>query len=80
LLSPKNRKSGLIGIASSLAVFGNMIGPVSGGYIAKHWGISSAFLVSSFFLFLAVILVWKFFHEVSFHTNEKTTEVIDVVE
>jgi len=80
LLSPKNRKSGLIGVASSLAVFGNMIGPVCGGYIAKHFGILSVFYVNSFLFLVAAFIVWKFFQDIPKQASNESTDVVEIIE
>jgi DHA1 family multidrug resistance protein-like MFS transporter len=52
------RRGGIIGIASSLAILGNTVGPLAGGMIAGHFGIVTVFGVNSivFLLMAAVIL------------------------
>jgi len=61
--SPENRKSGLIGIASSLTVFGNMLGPMSGGMIAGYFGLSGVFIINSTMFIICSILVWMYYHD-----------------
>jgi MFS family permease len=61
--SPENRKSGLIGIASSLTVFGNMLGPLSGGMIAGYFGLSGVFIINSTMFIICSILVWMYYHD-----------------
>lgn len=64
LRSPAEKKSGLIGIASSLNIFGNMAGPLIGGAIAARFGILSVFVVNSILFMTASALVWKYVSEV----------------
>jgi len=61
--SPDDRKSGLIGIASSLTIFGNMLGPISGGMIAGYFGLSGVFIINSTMFILCSIIVWRFYFE-----------------
>jgi len=55
------RRGGIIGIASSLAILGNTLGPLIGGMIAGHYGIRAVFAVNSvvFLLMGAAILRTK---------------------
>jgi len=50
------RRGGVIGIASSLSILGNTIGPIAGGMIAAHFGITTVFGVNSI-LFLVMAMV-----------------------
>lgn len=77
LRSPSGKKSGLIGIASSLNVFGNMAGPLVGGTIAAHFGIMSVFIVNSVLFLTTSFIVWKYVSEVS---DAETVEVSETVE
>ncbi len=61
--APENRKSGLIGIASSLTLFGNMLGPLSGGMIAGYFGLSGVFIINSTMFIICGIIIWRFYHE-----------------
>ncbi|MDH3252732.1 MAG: MFS transporter, partial [Ignavibacteria bacterium] len=58
--APPERRGGIIAIASSLTLFGNMLGPIVGGYAAEHFGIAGSFMVNSVLLLATGILVWRF--------------------
>lgn len=47
---PDNRKGGVMGIASSFTMFGNLIGPISSGYIASYTSIDFVFILSGIIL------------------------------
>lgn len=51
LNSPIQRRGGIMGIASSAQVLGNLLGPTLSGMIASQIGIRPVFLVSAFILF-----------------------------
>lgn len=59
LHSPPERRGGMIAIASSMTILGNMIGPVIGGYVAGHFGIRSMFIVNSLLALLVSAMIWK---------------------
>lgn len=61
--APTDRKSGMIGIASSLTILGNMLGPLLGGMVGGHFGINASFAVSGVLLVLTGGMVWKFLVE-----------------
>lgn len=63
LHSPENRKSGLIGIASSFTILGNMLGPISGGMIAGYFGLSGVFIINSTMFIICGIIIWRFYFE-----------------
>lgn len=48
--SPDNRKGGVMGIASSITMLGNLIGPISSGYIASVTNINFVFILSGIIL------------------------------
>jgi MFS family permease len=50
LNSPLERRGGIMGIASSAQVLGNLLGPTLGGLLASQFGIRPIFLVSAFVL------------------------------
>jgi DHA1 family multidrug resistance protein-like MFS transporter len=45
-LIPDHRKGGVMGIASSFTMLGNLVGPVSSGYIASYTSIELVFILS----------------------------------
>jgi DHA1 family multidrug resistance protein-like MFS transporter len=57
--SPPERRSGMIAIASSLTILGNMLGPVMGGAIAGRFGLTGAFIANSAILLVLSLVVWK---------------------
>jgi DHA1 family multidrug resistance protein-like MFS transporter len=63
LYAPSERRSGMIAIASSMTILGNMIGPVIGGYVAGHFGIRSMFIVNSLLALLVSAMIWKMMAE-----------------
>lgn len=56
---PDHRKGGVMGIASSFTMFGNLIGPISSGYIASFTSINFVFILSGIILVLASVLALK---------------------
>jgi MFS family permease len=61
--SPADRRSGMMAIASSLTVLGNLLGPIIGGAVAGAWGLTAVFLLNSALLIGAGFLVWRSFEE-----------------
>ena len=57
--SPPERRGGMMAIASSLTVLGNLIGPIVGGLSAGHFGLLAPFAVNSIMLLLAGLFVWN---------------------
>ncbi|MBI5020009.1 MAG: MFS transporter [Ignavibacteriales bacterium] len=80
--SPDNRKSGMIGIASSLTVFGNMIGPLLGGWVAGNWGIQSVFIINSFLFLICASIIWFYYFEIKQHSisESKTINILNGTE
>jgi len=56
--SPQERKGGIMGIASSFTLFGNLLGPISSGYIASYTSINFVFVLSGLFLVLGSVFVY----------------------
>ena len=63
-------------IASSLTLFGNMIGPLAGGYIAGHFGIAASFIVNSCMLLTMGLVVWMYLSD-DVTPGRHTAEPID---
>jgi len=80
LRAPDNRRSGIMGIASSLAILGNMIGPLVGGAIAGSFGISMVFVVNSSLFFGIAFVVMKYLNETPHTEHVELPEVIEVPE
>ena len=60
LYSPPERRGGMIAIASSMTVIGNLFGPVFGGFLAGHFGITTSFVVNSCMLVGMSYIIWKY--------------------
>jgi DHA1 family multidrug resistance protein-like MFS transporter len=56
--TPAQRRGGVMGIAASFTVLGNMIGPLAGGYIASEIGIVSCFYFITAILILTTLFVY----------------------
>jgi len=56
--SPVERKGGIMGIASSFTLFGNLLGPISAGYIATYTSIDFIFILSGLLLAFGSIFVY----------------------
>ncbi len=61
--APHERRGGMIAIASSLTILGNMLGPVIGGFVAGHFGITASFVANSCMLLVSSFIVWKYLEE-----------------
>lgn len=51
------RRGGVIGVASSFQILGNMTGPIIGGYAVSMIGIKSAFILTGMFFFMMAPLI-----------------------
>ena len=56
---PPERRGGIMGIASSLAILGNSLGPLAGGVIAERFGLVSVFSVNSILFLLIAATAWR---------------------
>lgn len=56
---PHHRKGGVIGIASSFTMLGNLLGPLSSGYIASVTSIKFVFVLSGVILASSSIIAYK---------------------
>lgn len=77
LHAPSERKSGLIGIASSLSVFGNMLGPLAGGWVAGNFGITYVFVISGMIFFLTIGIVSRYLHEIPRSSPDEISKIIE---
>jgi len=59
LHAPPERQGGIMAIASSMTVLGNMLGPTLGGFIAGHYGINATFVANSILLVGTAVFVWR---------------------
>ena len=55
---PAQKKGGIMGIASSFTMFGNLIGPISSGYIASYTSINFVFVLSGVILAAGAVLAY----------------------
>lgn len=66
--SPPERRGGMMAIASSLTVLGNLLGPIIGGLFAGRFGLLAPFAANSILLFFAGLFVWTSLDE---HVGER---------
>lgn len=78
--TPSDRKGGIIGIASSLTMFGNLIGPVSSGYIASVTSINFVFILSGIVLASGAVFVYRKFTECKPEHKKKSPVVMPYAE
>ncbi|MBI1815219.1 MAG: MFS transporter [Deltaproteobacteria bacterium] len=50
--SPAERRGAMMGLSSSAIMIGNLLGPISGGFVAAHAGLRAVFFVSATLLLL----------------------------
>lgn len=55
---PDHRKGGVMGIAASFTMFGNLIGPISSGFIASVTSIDFVFVLSGIILSLSSLIAY----------------------
>jgi MFS family permease len=65
----------MVAIASSLTVLGNLIGPIVGGFVAGHYGITASFAVNSSMLVLTSLVVWRYLADVPPASGEVRTDI-----
>jgi DHA1 family multidrug resistance protein-like MFS transporter len=61
--SPPERRGGIIAIASSMTILGNMVGPILGGVVASFTGIREMFLVNSALALGTSVIILKYLAE-----------------
>ncbi len=76
LHSPPDRRGGMIAVAASMTILGNMIGPMLGGYVASHLGLRETFLVNSAVALIVAFVIWREMDEV----QKQPVEVVQSVE
>ena len=76
--APAERRAGIIAVASSMTVLGNMIGPVLGGIVASVTGIREMFLVNSALALLVSFIIWKKMEEPA-RVSAETTASIELI-
>jgi MFS family permease len=57
--APHDRQGGMMAVASSMTILGNMVGPVAGGLIAGHFGIIASFVATSILLASTGLMVFR---------------------
>jgi MFS transporter, DHA1 family, multidrug resistance protein len=57
--APAERRGGMMAIASSLTLLGNMFGPTVGGFIAGRAGMTAVFLINCFMLLVLAAVLWR---------------------
>lgn len=60
LYAPADRQGGMMAIASSMTLLGNLLGPTIGGFIAGHYGIHASFMANSILLLVTGAAVWRY--------------------
>ncbi len=75
--APAERQGGMMAIASSMTMFGNLLGPTVGGLIAGHFGIATTFVVNSALLVATSLVVWRFLGDVDARTASPATAADD---
>ena len=60
LYAPADRQGGMMAIASSMTLLGNLLGPVIGGVIAGTFGITTSFIANSCMLVFMSLMIWKY--------------------
>jgi MFS family permease len=60
---PKERCGWVMGVLSSGALAGNLLGPLLGGFLADHIGVRGTFLVTGGLLLISGLLTWLFVQE-----------------
>lgn len=63
IYSPHDRRGGMMAVASSMTILGNMVGPVTGGAIAGQFGIAASFVATSTLLVAAGYMVYRWLPE-----------------
>jgi len=75
-----DRRGAIMGIASSFYVLANIIGPISGGYLAAHFGVRSAFGASGVLLFFVTGIIYTALQEEPLPAGKIETEERQYIE
>lgn len=69
---PAERKGGIMGIASSFTIIGNLLGPIMCTFLTLYFNIEIIFLISGLLILVNSIFVWKILPETkSEHVKEE---------
>jgi DHA1 family multidrug resistance protein-like MFS transporter len=63
LFAPPERRGGIMAIASSMTILGNMLGPMIGGLVAAEFGIAASFATNGLLLIIMSVVIWRFFED-----------------
>jgi DHA1 family multidrug resistance protein-like MFS transporter len=69
LYAPPDRRGGIMAIASSMTILGNMLGPTIGGFVAGEFGIAASFVVNSILLITLSVVIWRLFEDPPRHAQ-----------
>jgi DHA1 family multidrug resistance protein-like MFS transporter len=78
VFAPAERQGGMIAIASSMTVLGNLLGPTVGGLIAGAFGISAPFIANSILLLCMSGVVWKYLQDPPAQLSPESPEALAV--
>jgi DHA1 family multidrug resistance protein-like MFS transporter len=67
------RRGGVLGVASSFQILGNMLGPVAGGFCAGFFGIRTSFVIAGLIFFL---ITYGAFDRMREHKKEVAAEPV----
>lgn len=69
--TPFERKGSVMGIASSFTLFGNLIGPLTSGYIASYTSINFIFILSGLILAGGALTIYKNIKDIKAKKTDK---------
>jgi MFS transporter, DHA1 family, multidrug resistance protein len=73
---PSDRKSGMMGIASSSTILGNLLGPVLCTLFTLYFNIEIIFLISGLLIFINAIFVWLILPETKIESTNESELII----
>ncbi len=74
---PSDRKSGMMGIASSSTIFGNLLGPVLCTVFTLYFNIDIIFLISGILILINAILVWLILPETKIESTKEAEFIMN---